>query len=236
MSAARPTATSAAERVASALALLGADAPADLRLRGDARLLDRPLLAVLCSAVVPPTVVIGMLDVARALRDLGIGTIGGFHSPLERESLGFLLRGGAPVVVCKPREVERLRLPGPWRTALDRSRLLLVSTTGTATRRPTRALAARRNRVVAALATALFVGHARPGGSLFPLVREALRWGRPVFCLPDAANADLRLLGARPLDAAVLTAALGPAGIGPAAAPETPADPGAIASDPVAGP
>lgn len=196
-----------------ALPLPGDGAPARLEVRGEAALLRRPLLALFCSRVVPPTVVLGMLDVARALRDHGVGVVSGFHAPLERESLAFLLDGRGPVVVCKAREVRTLRLPAAWRAPLEGGRLLLVSTTGGTVRRPTRALAAQRNHVAASLASAVFVAHARPGGALFPLAREALAAGRPLYCLPDDANADLCLLGARALEPAALVAALRADGI-----------------------
>jgi predicted Rossmann fold nucleotide-binding protein DprA/Smf involved in DNA uptake len=178
---------------------LGDTAPAALAARGEPALLQRPLLAVFCSATVPAATMLGMLDAARRLAAAGVATIGGFHSPLEREALGFLLRGGGPVVVAEAREIATRRVPAAWAEPLRRRRLLQLSGSRPSVRRPTRSHAAQRNRLAVALAEAVFIAHAVPGGSLFPLAREALGWDMPVYCLDDVCNADLVLLGVRPL-------------------------------------
>lgn len=165
---------------------------------GPLELLASPLLALFCSATAPPALILRAHDIARDLRDLGAPTVGGFHSPVERDALAFLLRGAQPVVVCPARALEGMRLPAPWREPLAGGRLLLLSA-ARGRRRPTAAMADRRNRLAAALAERLFVVHATPGGRVYRLARESMARGQPVLCFDHPANRDLVLLGARPV-------------------------------------
>ena len=63
---------------------------------GDVKILSNPLLGLLCSIRCPGRVIVQTYDLARALRDAGVSVIGGFHSPMEKECLDFLLRGKQP--------------------------------------------------------------------------------------------------------------------------------------------
>ncbi|HET8657221.1 MAG TPA: DNA-processing protein DprA [Longimicrobiaceae bacterium] len=180
-----------------ALERLGAAAPAVLTLRGAARLLRLPLVGLFCSVHAPGGAVLAVYDSTRALRDAGTPVIGGFQSPLERECLEFLLRGPAPVVVCPARSIETMRLPDHFRRAIAEDRLLLLSPFP-ARRRPDAAMAALRNRVVAALAARVLFLHASRGGRLRALAAETLARGTPTFCLDLPENDELRVLGAMP--------------------------------------
>ena len=180
------------------LAVLGEAAPEPLFVLGDPALLRLPLLGLFCSVRVPGELVLAGVDAGRRLRAAGVPTLGGFHSPLERELLDWLLRGPAPVVVCPARALHGGRLPARWRRALDERRLLLVSPFERRRRAGAeRALA--RNRLVAALARRVLVLHASPGGRLLRLTDEIVAWGRPVLCLDSAANRELLLRGATPV-------------------------------------
>ncbi len=77
------------ERVA---AFLGDEAPRTLDILGDPQILRRVHLGLICSVSCPGSVVIKTYDAIRQLRDAGIVVAGGFHSPMERECLDFLLR------------------------------------------------------------------------------------------------------------------------------------------------
>ena len=181
--------------------LLGEAAPASLTLLGETRLLHAGLTALFCSVRVSPELVLPTYDLARGLRDAGVAVAGGFQSPMERECLDLMLRGRLPVVLAPARDIGRIRLAPPLRDALDRRRLLVVSAFP-GVRRPTEALATRRNRLVAALAERVVVAYASPGGRLFRLAQEALAWGKPVFCLAHPSNHDLMLMGAAALEPA----------------------------------
>jgi predicted Rossmann fold nucleotide-binding protein DprA/Smf involved in DNA uptake len=88
----------------------------------------------------------------------------------------------------------------PWREAIEQGRLLLLSPFTDRERRATVALAAKRNRFVAALAERILIAHASPGGALMALAEEALEWGKPVCSFDDPANAELLERGAHTHD------------------------------------
>jgi len=82
---------------------------------GEAAILDRPLLALFRSKRCPGKAILDTYDVARSMRDAGIAIVSGFHSPMERECLEFLLHGDQPVAVCPARSIERMLVPRAWR-------------------------------------------------------------------------------------------------------------------------
>ena len=164
---------------------------------GNLRLLDEPLTALFCSRRCPGDLILKTYDLARAMRDAGVPVVGGFQTPMEQECLRLLLRGGQPVVLCPARGVEGMRVPREWRAALDEGRMLALSPFPSAQRRPTVALAARRNEFVAALAARVFIAHAAPGGRTEAFARTLADAGKPLLTLDSPANANLLALGAQ---------------------------------------
>ena len=160
--------------------------------------LDLPLLALGCSARCPPTLVLNAYDLASALRDNGIAVVSGFHTPIERDCLHFLLKGAQPIVICPARGIERMRVPQEWRAPLAAGRLLVVSRIAAHERRVTAALAVERNRFVAELCAAALVIHATPGSRTEAWGRDVLAMGKPLWTLDAPENRHLVELGARP--------------------------------------
>lgn len=163
---------------------------------GDPALLARPLLGLLCSQRCPGEAILRAYDLARALRDAHVPTIGGFHSPMERECLDLLLRGRQPLLICPARNIDRLRVPVPWRAPLDTGRLLIASPFPTQTTRVTADSAQRRNRFVAALATEVLILHADAGSRTEHLALDLLRTRRTVLVLHPPADSQLTAHGA----------------------------------------
>jgi predicted Rossmann fold nucleotide-binding protein DprA/Smf involved in DNA uptake len=159
----------------------------------------RPLIALFCSIKCSEMIIGQTYELARALRDIGVTVISGFHSPLEKECLNILLQGTQPVIVCPARSIERLRLPTLWRTALENERLLLLSSFEEEQKRPTTTRALARNEFIAALADVVFITHATPGGKSESFCHELSIEGKPVFALDTAENTNLFNLGAEPL-------------------------------------
>jgi hypothetical protein len=60
---------------------------------GDEAILRQKCMGLICSVRCPGSIVIKTFDAIRELRDAGIIVAGGFHSPMEKECLDFLLRG-----------------------------------------------------------------------------------------------------------------------------------------------
>lgn len=179
---------------------LGDDAPSAIHVLGDIDLPSRVDLAIVCSVSCPGSVIIKTYDAIRSLREAGVIIAGGFHSPMERECLDFLLRGRQSVVFSPAFGIESLQ-PGDaeQQRAVEEHRLLVVSTVGPEVIKATRASALLRNAFVAALARAVFVPHAVLGGQAELTARQAVARGQVVLTFDDSENAHLIALGARPL-------------------------------------
>ena len=182
--------------------LLGGDAPHSLHFCGPREVFpgNRRWLGLAVSVRCPGDAILATYDLAVRLREWGVGTIAGFHSPMEAEALRLLLRGRQPVVLCPARCLERMRMRPEWRAPLAEGRLLLLSPFAASVRRATEESASFRNRLVAALADALLVVHAQRGGKTEALAREALAWGKSVYTLDLPANAHLLAAGIAPFD------------------------------------
>ena len=173
--------------------------PPQTKHKGNLRLLDEPLTALFCSRRCPGDVILKAYDLARAMRDAGVPVIGGFQTPMEKECLRLLLRGGQPVVVCPARGIDTMRVPRDWRPALGDGRLLVLSPFPAAVRRPTVEIAAQRNDLVADLAQRVLIAHAAPGGKTEAFARRLAASGKRLLTLDSPANANLVTLGARPV-------------------------------------
>ncbi len=169
-----------------------------LAVAGDARLLDQPLLGLLCSMRCPGRVILAAYELARSLRGAAVAVVGGFHSPMEKECLDLLLRGAQPVVICPARSIGPMRIPPPWVEGIKAGRVLVVSPFDEPARRVTSDLAARRNQFVAALAQEVMVLHANPGGRIEGLCHELATAGAPVWTLDLPENAAALQAGALP--------------------------------------
>jgi hypothetical protein len=163
---------------------------------GDRAILRRKCLGLICSVQCPGSVVIKTFDAIRELRDAGIPVAGGFHSPMEKECLEFLLRGQQPVIVMLAKRLGRPRLPEPWRMAIDAGRLLILAPFGDDVRRTTKAHAQTRNEFIVAHAAAVLIPHASPGGKAEAIARTVLERGQPLFTFDDAENNGLLQRGA----------------------------------------
>jgi predicted Rossmann fold nucleotide-binding protein DprA/Smf involved in DNA uptake len=175
---------------------------------GDTALLDLPLVGLLCSIRLTGSAILGLYDLALALRNAGVPVIGGFHTPMERECLQILLRGKQPVVVCPARSMEKMRVPLSWRRPLTEGRLLALSSFEPGRRRSTAQQADLRNRMIVTLARSLIVGYAAPESRTEKLCREAMEAGKPVYTLDLPENATWKALGAPAFTASALAARL----------------------------
>lgn len=160
---------------------LGENAPAELTLVGDLRLLRSRRTALFCSARTPGDAILRAHDATRRMRDEGITVISGFHSPIEKECLRILLRGKQPLIICPARAVEAMRIPKELRTAFDVDRLLFLSPFTGQPERITKGSALRRNIVVAALADDAYIAHVSPGGGTERITRMLKAWRVPML-------------------------------------------------------
>lgn len=131
-------------------------------------------------------------DAVTAMRDEGRTLIGGFHSPMEWECLGILLRGRQSVIWLPARGIVGMRLKPELKHAFKAGRLLILSPFEPKQKRITAALAESRNRFVGTLADRVFVAHAAPASRTLALCNELQGLGKAVFTVDDPANVSLR--------------------------------------------
>ena len=163
------------------------------------------LWAIFCSSKCPGEIILKIHDLAQRFRRLGVSTIGGFHSPVEKECLRVLLRGEQPIIICPARSVENMRLKSEWKRGLSESRLLILSIFAGKFRRSTLELARQRNKFVAALADRIFVAHAAEGSRTLEFAEMVAEWGKPLFTFDAKANKSLFQSGAHPIEPTVET-------------------------------
>jgi predicted Rossmann fold nucleotide-binding protein DprA/Smf involved in DNA uptake len=178
---------------------LNGRAPAALAALGDPDLLRRRTLALFCSVRCPGDLILQAHDLAQNLLRPDLTVISGFHTPVECECLTVLLRGAQPVIICPARSIEKMRIRKEYQEPLHEGHLLLLSPFPEKRRRITSDTSLARNRFVAALADAVLVVHAEPGGKTEGLCQEVLTWRKPLYALAGDANAHLLALGAKPV-------------------------------------
>lgn len=171
--------------------LHGPCAPATLWAAGPTNILAGEKTGFFCSSQCPGGVILKAFDAITAMRDEGRTLIGGFHSPMEWECLGILLRGRQPVIWVPARSIQGMHLKPELQPAFEAGRLLILSTFDPKHKRITAALAEQRNRVVGALADRVFVAHAAPGSRTMTLCTELQAHGKEIVTVSDPANSEL---------------------------------------------
>ena len=167
--------------------------------KGNFEVLDKSLIGFFCSVRCPGDVILKTYDLARSLRETDVTIVGGFQSPMEKECLDLLLRGSASVVVCPARGLGQMRIPKNWKGPLAEGRLLILSFFDDSIRRPTAAIAAKRNAHVASLADSLLIAHAEKESKTEQLCKDALTGEKPVFAIDSPDNAHLVETGLIPI-------------------------------------
>ena len=161
------------------LAGLGSDAPAEFWAAGPLQPLAQPKIGLFCSSQCPGSIVLKTFDAITRMRDKGQILIGGFHSVMEWECLGILLRGRQPVIWVPARSIAGMHLKPELVPAFNAGRLLILSTFPPKEKRITATLSDARNRFVGALADRIFVPHAAPGSRTLALCEDLRRLGKP---------------------------------------------------------
>ena len=116
-------------------AYLRADTPETIWTRGNLELLPnknnspltKDIWAIFCSSKCPGEIILRAHDLAHDFKNRSIPTIGGFHSPIEKECLRVLLRGSQPIIICPARSIENMRIKQEWKKPLSENRLLILS-------------------------------------------------------------------------------------------------------------
>jgi hypothetical protein len=163
------------------IAGLGSNAPAEFWAAGPQQLLDQPKTGFFCSSQCPGSIILKTFDAITLMRDEGQILIGGFHSVMEWECLGILLRGRQLVIWVPARAIVGMHLNPELVPAFNAGRLLTLSPFAPKIKRVTAALAETRNRFVGALADRLFVPYAAPNSRTLALCSELIASGKQVL-------------------------------------------------------
>ncbi len=155
-------------------------------------------LALFCSVKCPGKLILDAYDTCRRLRDTAITVVSGFHSPMEQECLRILLRSQNKVVWCLARR-KFDRIPPAFKEPVSAGRLQIIAPFPDKVCRQTAVTCAKRNRIVADMAAAVFVVHAAPDSKIEALSIELLAAGKPIYTFEHPANAALIQAGARPI-------------------------------------
>jgi hypothetical protein len=146
------------------LAGFGSETHTEFWAAGPLQLLDQPKTGFFCSSQCPGSIILKTFDAITRMRDEGQILIGGFHSVMEWECLGILLRGRQPIIWVPARSIVGMHLKPELVPAFNDGRLLILSPFPPKVKRITAALAEARNRFVGALSDRVFVPHAAPNG------------------------------------------------------------------------
>jgi len=146
-----------------------------LRYLGNQELLSLPKTAFLCSRKVPAGAILKCYDWATTMRDSGQCVIGGYHSPLEKDVLHFLLKGEQPLFVVLGRGLYQkypAHLQAIIRSHLPIGKLLIISPFPASHTKTTEQSCLQRNKLILSLADEIVVGYADPKGSLVKLLKQ----------------------------------------------------------------
>lgn len=183
-------------------AYLKNDTPETIWARGNIELLPNgtnnakkeDLWAIFCSNKCPGEIILNAHDLAHHFRNNGVSTVGGFHSPIEKECLRVLLRGSQPIINCPARSIETMRIKPEWKEPIFQDRFCILSIFHKEPRQnATRAR--KRNHFVAALASKILIAHAAEGSKTLEFAQTLLKWGKPVYTFDSSYNKPLLQLG-----------------------------------------
>ncbi|MEO0984201.1 MAG: DNA-processing protein DprA [Cyanobacteria bacterium J06639_14] len=169
---------------------------------GNLDLLRNPAIALFCSTHCPDHLAHQTCVWVKKLRDAQIPTISGFHSPVEKACCRLLMQAPqpTPTIHCPARSLHNLRLSPLQKTAIEAQRLLLLSPFPASQKRATATLAERRNRLVDAIATSVFIAYATPGGKTEKLAQTLALRGKQIFTCDSPDTLNLRQHGAEIMD------------------------------------
>lgn len=171
--------------------------PPTLWYSGEPRLLTGKLLGIMSARQIDSDLASKSSQLLKQLATLQeTAFIGGWHSPLEKEALRFLLTSQAPMVFCVAKSLNRFIPSVEVRDRLDRGRALLLTHCSAKAKRISRDASVRRNQLAVGLADALLVLSAPEGSASLKLAKSASRRGKPVLTPEHPMNMELLATGA----------------------------------------
>ncbi len=151
----------------------------DLPFLGNKDLLKLPKTAFLSSRDISPISVLKCYDWATQERDQGTCIISGFHSPLEKDVLNFLLKGKQPIILVMGRALYK-QIPDSLQNPLKDNRLLLISPVLQTIKRQSQQSCFTRNNYIIETADKIVFGSLDEKGSLYRLYLDAIAKGKEI--------------------------------------------------------
>ena len=173
--------------------------PPKLWCAGEQRILSGRLLGIISAREADEDLAAKSAELLHQLAPLkNVTFIGGWHSPLEKETLRILSGNSAQIVFCVAKGLQRFVPPENIDNQLRQGRALLLTHCSPKAKRISREASLRRNQLVAAVAKVLLILSAPEGSGSLELAKAALQHGKPVLALEDHTNKELLKSGALP--------------------------------------
>jgi len=138
---------------------------------GNTDLLKLPKTAFLCSQKCPAEVVLKCYDWAKQQREAGCCIVCGNHSQIEKDVFEILLKGTQPLILVLARGLKR-RLEPHFQLAINKNRLLIITSFLKEIKRVTQTTADRRNKMMIELSDNITVGFVTIGGGIDKLLQK----------------------------------------------------------------
>lgn len=148
-----------------------------LKYRGNIDLVKLPKTAFLCSRTVPASAVLACYDWAIQQREQGHCVISGFHSPIEKDVLHYLLKGTQPIIVVLARGFKET-MNHEFIKPLEQGKLLIISPFDAQVKRITSRTVLVRHQTMIDLADDIAVGYISKNGQLDTLLTPVTK---PIF-------------------------------------------------------
>ncbi|MBN8574772.1 MAG: DNA-processing protein DprA [Candidatus Kapaibacterium sp.] len=148
-----------------------------LKYRGNIDLIKLPKTAFLCSRTVPASAVLACYDWAIQQREQGHCVISGFHSPIEKDVLHYLLKGTQPIIVVLARGFKET-MNHEFIKPLEQGKLLIISPFDAQVKRITSRTVLVRHQTMIDLADDIAVGYISKNGQLDTLLTPVTK---PIF-------------------------------------------------------
>jgi predicted Rossmann fold nucleotide-binding protein DprA/Smf involved in DNA uptake len=148
-----------------------------LKYRGNIDLIKLPKTAFLCSRTVPASAVLACYDWAIQQREQGHCVISGFHSPIEKDVVHYLLKGTQPIIVVLARGFKET-MNHEFIKPLEQGKLLIISPFDAQVKRITSRTVLVRHQTMIDLADDIAVGYISKNGQLDTLLTPVTK---PIF-------------------------------------------------------
>lgn len=156
---------------------------------GNRELLKKHKVGFLASRKISTLAVLPTLDWASEIaKREDVVVVSGFHSPLERDVLNFLLRGSCGIIVVLARGMYK-EVPELFSDAFETHRVLFISNEPDTVLRVSQRGASRRNEYIASIVDSIVFPAMHPQSSLF-IIYNNIRIHKPTKCIWSQSLVD----------------------------------------------